>query len=561
MDEINSLYYTHESFDATYPGYGSTYGDLQGGLALLFEQASSRGHLQETPSGELSFQKTILHQFLMSLTTVRTAVEHREYLSDYQYRFFKDALKLAKSSKIKGYTFGDPYDRYRTQQFISLLQRHKIQVGHVDNNKYFVPVEQNQYLLIKHFFEPNTAFRDSVFYDASAWALAYAYNMHPQAMRKIPSGYSPLDNTTPPVDKSITVRQTSYAWLMDWDQALSPAALYAIMDKGYTVRVANKGFRCYEDDRQMDFRPGTIVIALADQKDGIDFKQMTKDLKLIATTYQVPLTAISTGLSLKGIDMGSPNINVLKKPKIALITGNGVNAYEAGEVWFLFDYKMHIPIVKIPTNLMSRVPLSRYTTIIMTSGSYTQLSKSFKDDLKRWVHNGGTLVGINRAVPWLIQQKIVPGAFYKIKKDSTKVERRPYNKGYGDRGKSQVSGVILRTDLDITHPIAYGYHQNELPVYKKSNFWLKPAKNIYATVAKYKSPVLISGYVSKENKKNFLDKEPASILAIPMGSGQTVLFSDNPVFRGTWPGTEKLLLNAVMFGPQISAGGGGRRNE
>ena len=38
MDSIGSFYY--ESFDETYPGYGSTYSDLQGGLALLFEQAS-----------------------------------------------------------------------------------------------------------------------------------------------------------------------------------------------------------------------------------------------------------------------------------------------------------------------------------------------------------------------------------------------------------------------------------------------------------------------------------------------------------------------------------------
>ena len=53
LDSIGSFYYTKESFDETYPGYGSSYPDVQGGVAILFEQASSRGHLQETNYGEM----------------------------------------------------------------------------------------------------------------------------------------------------------------------------------------------------------------------------------------------------------------------------------------------------------------------------------------------------------------------------------------------------------------------------------------------------------------------------------------------------------------------------
>ena len=47
LDSIGSLYFTKEVFDGTYPGYGSSYPDLQGGLGILFEQASSRGHKQK----------------------------------------------------------------------------------------------------------------------------------------------------------------------------------------------------------------------------------------------------------------------------------------------------------------------------------------------------------------------------------------------------------------------------------------------------------------------------------------------------------------------------------
>lgn len=38
MDEIGSLYFSKENFDNSYPGYGSTYPDIHGGL-IGFEQS------------------------------------------------------------------------------------------------------------------------------------------------------------------------------------------------------------------------------------------------------------------------------------------------------------------------------------------------------------------------------------------------------------------------------------------------------------------------------------------------------------------------------------------
>ena len=95
MDSIGSFYYTKESFDETYPGYGSTYSDLQGGLALLFEQASSRGHVQETNYGEMTFGFTIRNQFLNGIATVEAAVDNKVLLRDYQKRFFENLPNLS----------------------------------------------------------------------------------------------------------------------------------------------------------------------------------------------------------------------------------------------------------------------------------------------------------------------------------------------------------------------------------------------------------------------------------------------------------------------------------
>ena len=78
----------NEVLDFFYPGYGSSYPDLQGGLAILFEQASSRGHVQDTDYGKITFPFTIRNQFTSSFATIKAAVENKAYLRKYQQDFF-----------------------------------------------------------------------------------------------------------------------------------------------------------------------------------------------------------------------------------------------------------------------------------------------------------------------------------------------------------------------------------------------------------------------------------------------------------------------------------------
>ena len=47
-------------------------------------------------------------------------------------------------------------------------------------------------------------------------------------------------------------------------------------------------------------------------------------------------------------------------------------------------------------------------------------------------------------------------------------------------------------------------------------------------------------------------KGAASLIVSSSGSGRVVLFADNPNFRGSWYGTNKLFLNAIFFGANIS---------
>ncbi len=70
MDKIGSLYWSKEVFDNSYPGYGSSYPDMHGGLGLVFETASSRGHIQSSQRGDLTFAFTIRNHLSIKNTFV-----------------------------------------------------------------------------------------------------------------------------------------------------------------------------------------------------------------------------------------------------------------------------------------------------------------------------------------------------------------------------------------------------------------------------------------------------------------------------------------------------------
>ena len=189
LDKIGSLYYSEESFDDFYYGKGSTYPDANGCIGILFEQASSRGHLQESINGLVSFPFTIRNQLTTSLSTLEAAQILRKDLLDYQRRFYQSGIATAKKSTTKGYVFGGTKDSGRQEEFIKMLERHQIKVQSLSKdatlsgkrfdkeNSYFVSLEQKQYRLIKAMFEKVTTFNDSLFYDVSAWTLPLAFNI------------------------------------------------------------------------------------------------------------------------------------------------------------------------------------------------------------------------------------------------------------------------------------------------------------------------------------------------------------------------------------------------
>ncbi|MFZ1455594.1 MAG: M14 family zinc carboxypeptidase, partial [Saprospiraceae bacterium] len=285
-DEIGSLYFTKEVFDGTYPGYGSSYGDLQGGLALLFEQASSRGHVQNTPYGEMTFAFTIRNQYVSAMATIQAATDHKTKLRKYQNFFFKSALSNADSDKIKAYTFKHDQDQNRIKAFIDKLLIHKVQVYHnKDKSGYVVPTKQNQYRMVQSFFETYQMYNDSVFYDASAWSLANFYNIKFQGEKIAPTLGDEIKDLSGIV-KVAPIVKSEYAYILDWSDINAAPALHYLQSKGLVLATSFKPYTVNTaENKTFKAQYGTIVLPVAKQKLSSD--EIFTHLQYVQNKYQI----------------------------------------------------------------------------------------------------------------------------------------------------------------------------------------------------------------------------------------------------------------------------------
>lgn len=554
LDEIGSLYFTKEQYDNSYPGYGSTYPDIHGALGLVFEQASSRGHLQDSRMGKVAFAFTIKNHLTSSMATVRGAVGERETLVNHQRNFFKTAVEEGKKAN-GGWVFGDQTDDGRNGEFIDLLRRHRIKTVQLDEditlggkefkagNAFYVPNEQSQYRMVRTMFEQVTTFYDSIFYDASSWTTALTYNMPYEKY----SGKSALKGSEIDSDFSGStfsgVAKTNYAYLIEWDEYYSPKALHYLLEKGLYVNMAFKKFGINTNAGEKDFGYGTLMIPVARQE--VDADLVHAYIEEATELAGIRAYSVKSGFSATGIDLGSGSFRTIRQPKALMLIGGNVSSGEAGEIWHLLDSKVGMPITKVMTSSVGRIDWSKYNTLVLPSGNYSSLGETTVNRIKQWVREGGTVITLRSATSWAVSSKFVNEKFAERPKRDVP-ERMDYVTSREFGGSNSIGGSMYMTDVDITHPLAFGYTQRDLPVYRNHSIFLAPSGSPFATVVKYKENPLLSGYINKTNLEKI--GGTASLIVSGIGRGSVIMFADNPNFRGMWYGSNKLFLNALFIG-------------
>ena len=545
LNEIGSLYFTKERFDDFYYGKGSTYPDINGSIGILFEQASSRGHLQKSENGLLDFSFTVRNQFTTALSTLKAAENLRKKILSYQRNFYANAKKEAGNDKNKAIIFGDSKDPSKTYNFAKILKYHGIKFHtpktstvisakkYIQKNSYIIPLKQKKYRLIKAIFEKRTSFTDSLFYDVSAWTLPLAFN--------IPYGYLKNTNLLGEEVKKLSKPQTkkiknsSYAYLINPHDYYIPKVLYKLLSKKVRVKVGLKPFQL--DGSSYDY--GTYIIPVKNQN--ISKDSIYKLLQTISKNTPIDIQSTSNGLTLQGPDLGSPNFRTIKKPKVAVLVGDGIRSYDAGEIWHLMDTRYKIPITKIDIRYFSQVDLNKYTHFIIPSYSGKNLS-IFKDKIKNWVKNGGILIGYRTTIKWLKKEGFINVEIKK--KENDDVKNISFEKKNDYYGSQVIGGAIFQTKIDRSHPINFGIQGSRLSVFRNTTIFIEPHKNSFNNPIQYTNTPLLSGYISKENLG--LLKNSVPLVIENLGKGKVFAITDNTNFRAFWYGTNRIFAN-ILF--------------
>ncbi len=550
LDKIGSLYYSEENYDDYYYGKGSTFPDVVGSIGILFEQASSRGHIQESENGVLTFPFTIRNQFTTALSTVEAAQNMRPKLLTYMRDFFANQRSEASRNRTKGYIFGDEKDAARAWHLAEILERQNIKFHEVGQditlggrrykkgNSYVVPLEQKNHRLIQAMFEKRTTFTDSLFYDISAWTFPLAFNLDYAELTSLSSA-GPQITELKNLPGSVS-GESAYAYLFEWHEYYTPKALNQILEKGLRAKIAQYPFSM----NGVNYDYGTVMIPVQNQS--LDQKALFAFLKEVAEDSHLQITAVSTGLT-QGIDLGSGDFEPVEKQNVALIVGEGIRSYDAGEIWHLFDTRYDIKLTKIDTEYLGRADLSSYTDIIIP-GSWGSggLSKSHAEKLKEWVKDGGTLIGYRTTANWFEQHEFLD---LKFRKDTLVAKNITFGEREDFRGAQVTGGAIFEARIDRSHPINFGYKNYTLPLFRNSNIYLEPEKDSYDNPIQYTASPLLSGYISEENAALISNSTPFKVER--MGRGRIILFTDNTNFRAFWYGTNKLLMNAIFFGSMM----------
>jgi hypothetical protein len=574
-------YYTEESFDLYYPGYGDSWPSFHGAIGMTYEQA---GHgfagttLVRAPGDTLTLAMRAEHHYVASLATLRTAAANREArLLDF-HRFFE----ADRPGPAGAYFFPPGADPARVAELASLLMAHGAEVyrarGEIHPRglhaydgtpasttlpvgTFVVPLDQPLHRFLRAILEPEAALPDTFFYDVSAWSLPLAFGVDAFTSEEAIDGNLERLTESPTVTGRVEKPEARYAFLIPWDRNGAARAAAWLQERNVRLRFATREFRMGAHR----FPPGTLVIFRAENGDGLSAL-----LAEAAALSGADIFGVNTGLTDDGPDLGSFRVPALKQPRVAVIGDAPASPTSSGACWFLLDRLYGVPYSLMRLDEIDEEALSRYSVLVFPNDNAggrayaAALDSTQVETLKHWVHEGGVFVGLGGGaffagadVSGLSSVKEAPPAEKEREAGLTEDERKSQDRDrrletQTERERrerlSEVPGTIFRVSVDPLHPLGFGY-TGEARVLKISDRALElgpPGTN----VAWFTRAPRVSGYASPENVDRLVDRP--FLVDEPVGRGHVVMYVEDPNFRLSWYGLNRLFLNSIYFLPSLS---------
>ena len=439
----------------------------------------------------------------------------------------------------------------------------------------------------------------SIMYDTTAFNFTMMFGLPaitvPQDLK------DNLTNWTPSPE-SLEINQDAVIWAVDGKDDRSVAFAARLLEQNVQVRIIDKNSTLSGHDLS---RGSVAVIAM----DNPSYNNLHETIKTVATDLDISVVSIESGFGPKELpDWGGRHFRLLKKPQIAILSHSGFSSYDVGVSWWSLDHHLGIRHSQLNSSLTGYGDLRRYNTIILPSGN-PDLSDYAKNMLMDWVKQGGTLIANNRSTRTIISSdgmgsvKSLNTTFDKSKSYNIDLMREIYsledNIDISDANNNKV-------DTEITYPWETSdvtYTKEQLEMRDKWQSTLMPSGAIVSARADSENwltfgaedvvpvlygnyPILMTGGNStaalrigelipnKDSKTKTINwsqipsgydlnvrmsglvwpeasqriANSAYLTREKVGKGQIILFSGEPNFRGSARGTNRLWLNAVIYG-------------
>lgn len=555
------LFFTREVYDLFYPSYGDTYPIFNGAIGMTYEQGgggiAGLGILK-TEGDTLTLKDRLMHHYTTGISTIEASSEHAKKLVD-EFADYYDTARNNPQGKYKTFVIKADNDPDKLQALFDLLDKHQVAYGkatrsrtldgynyktgktervQVDSDDYLVSVYQPKSVMARVLFEPRPELADSVTYDITAWEQHYAYGLDGYALTQR-LDVQPADAPKKNVNNNAT--GTPYAYLARWQDLQDVGLLSDLLKHNINVRFATTPFKVNDKD----YERGTLVITRSDNK--TKGKSFDKLVQQIATNHNQQVDAVATGFVQSGSDFGSSTMRYIKKPRVALLSGEGTYATTVGEVWHYFDRQIDYPITLINSDDFARFDLSDFDVLILPGGYYRdKLTDDRMKDIKEWISSGGKLIAVEGANRLLVNKD---GFNLKRKESEEKDDTSSAGllENYGSRERESIvnynTGSVYRVTMDPTHPLAFGYDNNyfSLKLDSDAYSYLKDGWNVGVT----KEDAVMSGFIGYKAKKKLENTLDFGVQ--DMGRGSIVYMVDDPLFRAFWYNGKLLFGNAVFL--------------
>ena len=439
----------------------------------------------------------------------------------------------------------------------------------------------------------------SIMYDTTAFNFTMMFGLPaitvPQDLKNNLSNWAPSPET-------LEINKDAVIWAVDGKDDRSVAFAARLLEQNIQVRIIDKDSTLSGHDLS---RGSVAVIAM----DNPSYNNLHETIKTVATDLDISVVSIESGFGPKELpDWGGRHFRLLKKPQIAILSHSGFSSYDVGVSWWSLDHHLGIRHSQLNSSLTGYGDLRRYNTIILPSGN-PDLSDYAKNMLMDWVKQGGTLIANNRSTRTIISSdgmgsvKSLNTTFDKSKSYNIDLMREIYsledNIDISDANDNKV-------DTEITYPWETSdvtYTKEQLEMRDKWQSTLMPSGAIVSARADSENwltfgaedvvpvlygnyPILMTGGNStaalrigelipnKDSKTKTINwsqipsgydlnvrmsglvwpeasqriANSAYLTREKIGKGQIILFSGEPNFRGSARATNRLWLNAVIYG-------------